>query len=115
MTNDLKHVGVLGMHWGVHKSQSTSHPDHVVAKALKKKKLHELSNEELKKLTTRLQLEKQFKDLSKGNVSAGKKFLTDLATGILKDELKAGIATFSKSVAPQILKAIKDAVDKANH
>jgi len=114
---DLKHVGILGMKWGRRKSSSsssTSSVDHASASTLKKKKLNEMSNEELKKLTTRMQLEKQFKDLSKRDVSIGQKFVTDVATNFLKQEAVGFLTTFSKTIASNVLKAIKDRVDKAN-
>lgn len=110
--NDLQHFGILGMHWGVRKA-STSHPDHVTAVGLKKKKLHELSNAELKTLTSRLQLEKQFKDLSKQDVSAGKKFVTDLLMGALKNEVSSGLTTFSKALAPHVQSFIEKKIKKS--
>ena len=78
MTNSLKHIGVLGMHWGQRKGPDNSSSDHKVASSLKKKKLSDMSNSELKTLTTRLQLERSYKDLSKSNISLGKKFIDNL-------------------------------------
>jgi hypothetical protein len=79
MANEIKHVGVLGMKWGRRKSHSTSpSSDHTTARGLQKKHISELSNDELKKLTSRLQLEKQYKDLTKKELSGGKKFVADV-------------------------------------
>lgn len=100
MANHLFHYGVLGQRWGIRRNKSSggslksrlsahyqrsveqkygkSSTDSKVAKSLKKKRLNELSNDELKKLTTRMQLEKQYKDLKRSNASAGKKFVTDI-------------------------------------
>jgi hypothetical protein len=81
MAYELKHVGVLGMKWGRRKSRSESSApssDHTTARSLQKKKLSEMSNEDLKKLTARLQLEKQYKDLTKADISGGKKFVADV-------------------------------------
>jgi GNAT superfamily N-acetyltransferase len=75
----LAHYGVPGMKWGKHTkaNSATSAPikpslDHQVAKSLKSKHLSELNNTELKFLTQRMQLEKQYKDLSPNTVSKGK-------------------------------------------
>ena len=88
--NYLQHYGVLGMKWGRRRSEAqlardrgksrrTKSEDHLRAKSLKKKRLSQLSNSELKELNNRMQLEQQYKSLKKQNVSAGKKFVKDVA------------------------------------
>lgn len=88
--NTLYHYGVLGMKWGRRKSRSSSSSirskrsandssDHTRAKELKKKKLSQLSNAELKELNNRMQLESQYKNLKRQNISAGQKFIKDVA------------------------------------
>lgn len=87
----LAHYGVLGMKWGRRKNSSGGYTstgrkaknkyeskDSKSVRKLRKKKLNQLSNEELKKLNNRLQLEKQFKELKRSDTSAGKKFVQDL-------------------------------------
>lgn len=75
----LAHYGVPGMKWGKHnkKSESTRvlnpSKDHIEAKSLKTKHVSEMNNDELRKLTARMQLEKQYRDLSPSTVSKGKK------------------------------------------
>lgn len=82
----LEHYGVLGMHWGHHTRRTTvPSPDHLKKTSLKKKKVSEMSNAELRTLTERMQLEKQYKDLSKGEISAGRKFATDILLNIGKE------------------------------
>ena len=88
--NTLYHYGVLGMKWGRRKSRTSSgttrskkssnqSEDYVRAKKLKKKKLSQLSNAELKELNNRMQLESQYKNLKRQNISAGQKFVKDVA------------------------------------
>lgn len=81
---ELKHVGVLGMKWGVRKKRTPDSSDHTTSRQLKKKKVSQLSNEELKALTTRLQLEKQHRDLSASQVSRGQKILTSILASVGK-------------------------------
>ncbi len=84
MADNLQHWGVLGMHWGVRRNRvDTSSPEHREVKALRKKKVHELSNAELKKITTRLQLEKQLKDITDAERKAGSMRLKGILGGPL--------------------------------
>lgn len=103
----LYHFGIKGMRWGVRKSKSTKigkqSDDYKKTKPLRKKKARELSNEELKALTTRLQLERQFKDLNKKDVAKGQKFVTD----ILKEVGKEVAKTALKSTIQEAMKKKK--------
>lgn len=118
----LYHTGVKGMRWGVRRSRSKSassankSEDHIKSRRLKKKKPSEMSNAELKELTTRLQLEKQYKDLSPQKISAGKKFVngiinqsasqvaTKLVTGAgLLAAKKIITAKYGEDIAAQIM------------
>jgi len=81
MITFLKHYGVPGQRWGIRRKRSSGSrgsADHRVASKLKKKKLSEMSNEELKKLNSRLQLERQYKELRSSNKSAGSKFVSSV-------------------------------------
>lgn len=72
---ELAHIGVKGMKWGVRKnrnSSSVAKPDHSVSR---KGQLKTLSNEELTKRIRRLQLETQYKDLSKKSASKSSQFI----------------------------------------
>ena len=81
--NDLKHFGILGMRWGIHR-RGPAHSDSVKVQTLKKKHVTELSNDELKTAINRLQLERQFKDLTtpKGGAGRGRAFLSKLLLNI---------------------------------
>lgn len=83
----LKHYGVLGMRWGRRRTPSIE--SSVTKTLLKTKKLEELSNDELKAITTRLQLERQYKDLTKKNVSAGQKAVQAIVGKLAGEALNA--------------------------
>ena len=100
---ELYHYGVLGMKWGVRRnrkaaSSSTSNTkpktkripseDHLQAQQLKKKKLYEMSNKELETLTRRMQLEQNYKNLNRQQISKGQKFVTDILTEVGKETAK---------------------------
>lgn len=91
----LTHFGILGMKWGRRKGSSKItvakkvSEDHDSAQKVKGKQAHELSNAELKKFAERKALEKQYKELTKKQVSAGRKFVTDLLITLAKEQATA--------------------------
>lgn len=98
MTNTLYHHGIPGMHWGVRKgSSSSSSADHRTAQSLKGKRIEDMSNEELKILSSRLQLEKQYREARRQDSSPGRKFVAELMVTagkeVLSSYLKKGLTT----------------------
>lgn len=61
--DELYHYGVLGMHWGIRRKRYTS-KDYRRTKALRKKKVSQMSNDELKTVNTRMELENRYSNLS---------------------------------------------------
>lgn len=80
--------------------------DHLRAKELKKKNLSELSNAELRELNNRMQLESQYKNLKRQNVSAGQKFVKDVAYDAGKNVASEYARKYAKKGAAYIGKAI---------
>ena len=82
---ELYHHGVLGMKWGIHrgaKSSSSRHsrtdswsPDAKTANNLSKKSVHQMSNDELRSLNNRSQLEQQYHQLNPGTIGKGVKYM----------------------------------------
>jgi len=82
----LEHFGILGMKWGKKKNKNINiSDDHKVKNLIKQKNLKELSNSEIKKINERIQLEKQYKELTKETKSAGRKFVEELLTNQAKE------------------------------
>jgi hypothetical protein len=87
--NELMHYGILGMHWGRKRSGNSGiksktqklvksgiktvkdHADYIEKNKLKVKKISEMSNDEIMKLTRRINLEKQVKDLRPNKIKQG--------------------------------------------
>lgn len=82
--NYMYHYGVKGMKWGVRKSRvksstskkrgkSTYSSDYLETAELRKKSYKQLSNEELRALNKRMNLESEYQRLNPSKVSKGKK------------------------------------------
>ena len=111
--NFLEHYGIPGMHWGRKKGNvvvtTNASEDHNKKVALKGKKLHEMTNDELRTYTQRMQLERSYKDLSKTEISAGKKFVNSVINSATKGASDAAMAYVNKRAA----KMVEDMIKKA--
>lgn len=103
--DSMYHFGVMGMKWGRKRAKPSgpSSQEHQTKEILSKKHLRELSNADIKILTERLQLEKKYRELTKKQMSPGKKFVKDLLVNqgkqLLTDYLaKNGVAGIRESI-----------------
>ena len=90
----LAHWGVKGMKWGVRKdrtgvgaSSASASEDHINVAALRKKKLSQLSNAEIKAVNERMNLEKKYREMNPSDhelLMRKLKKRTDTARKILK-------------------------------
>lgn len=139
---ELQHWGIKGMKWGVRRYQNKDGSltpagrkryseggkvgeDSSSSTSPKKKSVSEMSDEELNKAVRRLQLEKQYRDLSPKTVSKGKQFVdkvlndvivpaaTEAGKQLVRDYLiKAGTSALNKSASkvattPKVIKKKK--------
>jgi hypothetical protein len=74
----LEHFGVKGQKWGVRKGKSSGSS---TARTTFAKAPKHLSDAELGKRITRMQIEKQYNQLNRKDVSEGKKIVTDILAG----------------------------------
>ena len=91
----LQHWGIPGMKWGRRKAkqQINEHKDYSVADLIRKKDIREMSNDELRTLTARIQLEKSYKEVSKKQVSRGKQFVQNFVEQFARQQLNVGLAS----------------------
>jgi 2'-5' RNA ligase len=98
----LEHFGIRGMKWGVRRKNPSSAPaspassdaarSHDIQKSIKRHGLRAVSNEELKLLNERVQLEQRYSQLfpkKKSIVKMGKDFAWDIIEPVAKQQAKA--------------------------
>lgn len=105
----LQHFGVKGQRWGVRRrSSSSDSADHLRTKHLRKKRVSQLSNEELQDLARRLNLESQILNLNPPKSKIATKFVTDVLVSVGKQQatkIAGDIAT--KQIAKILASAVK--------
>lgn len=67
--NYLQHYGVKGMKWGVRKARRSA--DSAEVKQIRKKKVSQMSNAELRKANERIRLEQEYKRLNPNAIKKG--------------------------------------------
>lgn len=103
---DLRHYGILGMRWGRRRATSVSRgapsDDHARAASIGKKHISEMSNDEIKELAARLELEKKYRNLTKKELNEGQKAVKEVLTNTGKMAL-SGVLVTSGAVAGKII------------
>lgn len=74
----LEHHGIKGQRWGVRRSEAQLNNGTSGKRESLSSRAKSLSDDDLKKLIARMELEKKFKDLSRGPKIDGKKFANEL-------------------------------------
>lgn len=107
-TEALIHFGKKGMKWGVRKSTVSS--DYTSNRSLSKNSAKKLSNDQLKQVISRMNLEKQYKDLKLERATqANKTVLAILALGTTINT----VATFKNTPAGiAVVSAVKNIFKK---
>ena len=106
----LAHFGIKGMKWGVRRAQSqiTDSEDHARAVGLRKKsrfgKTRKLSNDELKTVIERMNLEQQFSNLKKQRSGDSGKAARDLLISLGKETAKKALTDAGGHVIKNLLK-----------
>lgn len=104
----LKHFGVKGMKWGVRKPRGSGPGPASKAKAPKKgqpfdkkapKSAKKMTDQELKKVIARMQMEKQYAELSRPKVSAGRQMINNALKQYGQQQLNSFVAGVGNAVA----------------
>lgn len=106
MSNEemLQHYGILGMKWGVRRTPAQL--TRANGRAGKSDEIKKMSDSELRSKINRLQMEKQYKQLTGSVISVGRKMVQDILTNAAKQ-------TATTYVSKYMTKGIDVAIKKA--
>jgi hypothetical protein len=104
----LYHWGIMGMRWGRKKGRkstkaSTSSSEHKNKEILKKKKLSDMTNSELKTFNERLQLERSYKELRSSEISPGRKFIQEMLVTTGKQAIQSYLQKHATDLVKKFL------------
>lgn len=108
LENTLEQAGVKGMRWGFRKNSSGGYSksgrsikgskDHRRSRKIKRKRLRDMSNDEIKELNNRLQLERKYRELNPNAIRRGENLIKGvIGTGNTVNS----VMTFAASPAGQ--------------
>lgn len=107
--NELQHYGIKGMKWGVRRSRAQlgySSSPRKTKKQAQKEAIKKMSDAELRSRINRIQMERQYMQLTSAEMSPGKKFVKDVITNAAKQ-------TVTNYTAKYMTKGMEALIDKA--
>lgn len=102
--NVLEHYGVLGMKWGVRRAQNGRVTLGKKSKTQKPDPLKKMTDQELRNRINRIQMERQYKQLTAPQRSAGQKIASDILVNAAKQTATSYI---SKAMTKGVESALK--------
>ena len=86
----LQHHGILGQKWGVRRTEAQlakSSKGTTSSKKVERNKVKSMSDSELRQRLNRMQMERQYSQLTKKEFTAGQKFINDVFRNAAKQTL----------------------------
>ena len=106
--NELYHHGVKGMKWGVRRTPAQlGHKPSKLTTSQRKSEMKKMSDTELRNRINRIQMEKQYMQLTAPEVSAGKKFVKDVLVNAAKQTATSYVSKYMNKGLEAAMKELK--------
>ena len=105
--NELYHYGIKGMKWGIRRTPAQlGHRPAKTTTSQRKSEMKKMSDTELRNRINRIQMEKQYMQLTAPEVSAGKKFVKDVMINAAKQTVTSYVAKYMNKGVEAVIKEI---------
>ena len=105
--NELYHYGIKGMKWGIRRTPAQlGHKPAKSTTSQRKSEMKKMSDAELRSRINRIQMEKQYMQLTAPEVSAGKKFVKDVLVNAAKQTLTSYVSKYMNKGVEAVMKEL---------
>ena len=105
--NELYHYGIKGMKWGIRRTPAQlGHRPAKTTTSQRKSEMKKMSDTELRNRINRIQMERQYMQLTAPEVSAGKKFVKDVMINAAKQTVTSYVAKYMNKGVEAVIKEI---------
>ena len=105
--NELYHHGIKGMKWGVRRTPAQlGHKPSKLTTSQRKSEMKKMSDTELRNRINRIQMEKQYMQLTAPEVSAGKKFVKDVLVNAAKQTATSYVSKYMNKGLEAVMKEL---------
>ena len=106
--NELYHYGIKGMKWGIRRTPAQlGHRPAKTTTSQRKSEMKKMSDTELRNRINRIQMEKQYMQLTAPEVSAGKKFVKDVLVNAAKQTATSYVSKYMNKGLEAAMKELK--------
>ena len=106
--DELYHHGIKGMKWGVRRTPAQlGHKPSKLTTSQRKSEMKKMSDKELRNRINRIQMEKQYMQLTAPEVSAGKKFVKDVLVNAAKQTATSYVSKYMNKGLEAAMKELK--------
>ena len=106
--NELYHHGIKGMKWGIRRTPAQlGHKPSKLTTSQRKSEMKKMSDTELRNRINRIQMEKQYMQLTAPEVSAGKKFVKDVLVNAAKQTATSYVSKYMNKGLEAAMKELK--------
>ena len=105
--DELYHHGIKGMKWGIRRTPAQlGHRPAKPTTSQRKSEMKKMSDTELRNRINRIQMERQYMQLTAPEVSAGKKFVKDVMVNAAKQTVTSYVSKYMNKGVEAVIKEI---------